>query len=401
MQEPSKQPKRVRVAGVPNLYIRPKDGRFEHGFTGLDGRWHVVTLRGARNLTEAKKMQRLLAVKVDRGEAVAPSRATFGENNGDYERMLSSLVANGERAERTLEQHRQVYRCHLGPRLGRLAIQRVEPRHVVGVLTEMRETALSPWTLVGVWKVLSNLFNHALARGLISESPLKRVAKADRPIGKTRKQTQALSADECAALLKHASAGWHGLIATAIFTGLRVSELLGLRWRDVNFSEAVIHVRHQLSRARTNQPPGLKELKTGAGLRDVYLLPELESLLRRRKLASAHSQDEDFVFGTREGRPLSQRNAARALAKASERSGVKASMHDLRHTAISRLIAAGLDVVEVQRQAGHARPSVTLDTYSHEFERAKRSEDIRAKIAATGIGELLEGKVPGSGAAQI
>jgi integrase len=265
----------------------------------------------------------------------------------------------------------------------------------------MREAALSPWTLLGAWKVLSNLFSHALARGLISESPLKRVAKAERPIGKTRKQTRALSDEDCAALLRHASVGWHALIATAIFTGLRVSELLGLRWRDVNFSEAVIHVRHQLSRARTDQPSRLKELKTGAGLRDVYLLPELESLLRRHKLASAHSRDDDFVFATREGRPLSQRNAARALAKASERSGVRASMHDLRHTAISRLIAAGLDVVEVQRQAGHARPSVTLDTYSHEFERAKRSEDIRAKIAATGVGELLEGSVPASGAAQI
>jgi integrase len=56
--------------------------------------------------------------------------------------------------------------------------------------------------------------------------------------------------------------------------------------------------------------------------------------------------------------------------------------HDLRHTAISRLIASGLDVVEVQRQAGHSRPSVTLDIYSHEFQKAKRSEDIRSKIAA-------------------
>ena len=43
MQELSKQPKRVRVPGAPNLYVRPKDGRFEHGFTGPDGRWHIVT----------------------------------------------------------------------------------------------------------------------------------------------------------------------------------------------------------------------------------------------------------------------------------------------------------------------------------------------------------------------
>ena len=60
----------------------------------------------------------------------------------------------------------------------------------------------------------------------------------------------------------------------------------------------------------------------------------------------------------------------------------KLRVHDLRHTAVSRLIASGLDVVEVQRQAGHSKPSTTLDLYSHEFQRAKRSEDIRSKIAA-------------------
>jgi integrase len=61
----------------------------------------------------------------------------------------------------------------------------------------------------------------------------------------------------------------------------------------------------------------------------------------------------------------------------------------LRHTAISRLIAAGLDVVQVQRQAGHSRPSVTLDIYSHEFERSKRSEDVKARIAASGVNVAL------------
>jgi integrase len=69
--------------------------------------------------------------------------------------------------------------------------------------------------------------------------------------------------------------------------------------------------------------------------------------------------------------------------------GEPVGWHDLRHTAISRLIAAGLDVVEVQRQAGHAGPSITLDTYSHEFQRAKRSQDVRDKIGAMGIDAVL------------
>ena len=237
--------------------------------------------------------------------------------------MLASLVANGERAERTLEQHRQVYRCHLEPTLARISMQKVEARHIAGVLTGMREAGLSPWTLHGVWKALSNLFNHALARGLISQNPLKRVAKAERPTGKTRKQVRALSDEDCSRLIENAAPGWRTLIALLLFTGLRISEALALRWQDVNFEEAVIHVRHQLSRAKANEPASLKRLKTRAGEREVYLLPELANVLRRDKLASTNSQPEDFVFCTQQGHPHSQRNAARAIGKAAERAACR------------------------------------------------------------------------------
>jgi len=113
--------------------------------------------------------------------------------------------------------------------------------------------------------------------------------------------------------------------------------------------------------------------------------------------AQTRPRSDSYVFATRDGNPLSQRNAGRALTNTAKSAdlnpdGAQAlSWHHLRHTAISRLIAAGLDVVQVQRQAGHAKPSITLDVYSHEFERAKRSDDVRAKIAATGIGAALSG----------
>jgi integrase len=117
----------------------------------------------------------------------------------------------------------------------------------------------------------------------------------------------------------------------------------------------------------------------------------LSKLLVAYKLASSNSQPTDFVFGTLDGKPRSQRNAQRALTKAADKAKLDSeetpplSWHDLRHTHISRLIAQGLDVVTVQRQAGHARPSITLDLYAHEFERAGRSEDTPARIADAGL----------------
>jgi integrase len=144
-------------------------------------------------------------------------------------------------------------------------------------------------------------------------------------------------------------------------------------------------------------------LKTGAGERDVYLIPgEVFALLkahRIERLALGHAGPDDYLFGTRDGHPLTQRNACRAISSAGDAAklnpskdeeGESVSWHDLRHTFGSRLIALGFDVVVVQRQMGHAKPSITLDIYAHEFEKAQRSDDLRARIEAAGIGAALE-----------
>lgn len=391
---PVPTPKRVKIEGVPNLWQNCRTGRYEdiRVYPG-SGKQRLVTLN-ARTLTEAKREQRALAVQVDRGEVVEPSRVTFAEAWQDFERTFESLVSTGEKSERTLELYRQRWRTHLEPRLGRLPVQKIGAQHIAALFADLRKSGLSPWTLQGVWTLLGSIFTHAQTRALVTESPLKRIAKSERPRGKSKKRPRALTDDECRALIDNTTGVWRALIATAVFSGCRLSELLAIRWQDVDFDTETLRVRFQLTIAKKDKPARLAPLKTGAGERDVYLLPEVVTLLRKHKLASSHSRDDSYAFCTRAGGPLTQRNAGRAISNAAERAGIEATMHDLRHTAISRLIAAGLDVVQVQRQAGHARPSVTLDIYSHEFERAKRSEDVRAKIAATGIGAVLEGRQP-------
>jgi integrase len=94
-------------------------------------------------------------------------------------------------------------------------------------------------------------------------------------------------------------------------------------------------------------------LKTNAGKRDVVLMPELAALLRRHELASAHSTPDAFVFGSALGRPLHHRNVQRrGMDKAVEEAKLDKgkrdpTMHDLRHSFASLLIAQGLDVVFV------------------------------------------------------
>jgi integrase len=178
------------------------------------------------------------------------------------------------------------------------------------------------------------------------------------------------------------------VLAAAAWSGMRQSELLALRWCDVDFEAGFLRVSKQLSRSGEYVPP-----KTSQAMRDVVLTSRLGRLLREHRLASAFSGDDDPVFASATGRPLSHRNVqSRGFDKAAERAGINpkrkrgerkrrpdearrpASFHDLRHTFASHLIAAGEDVVQVSRQLGHADPSITLRVYAHEFAKARHAE---------------------------
>ena len=129
------------------------------------------------------------------------------------------------------------------------------------------------------------------------------------------------------------------------------------------------------------------------------LLCDLAGLLQRhlKAIEAGHSlpRPEDFVFTTATGAPMNYRNVStRGLDKAADAArldppGVpKLTFHDLRHTYGSHLAQSGLDPVGVQRQMGHARPSITMDLYVHEFETARRREQVSDRLTAA-LGGLI------------
>src|SRR5439155_8244120 len=123
--------------------------------------------------------------------------------------------------------------------------------------------------------------------------------------------------------------------------------------------------------------------------RDIPLFPQLAAVLRRHKLATPFTAEADYVFATSLGTPLGYRNLERrGLTQAANKAGLQQDgrpplrVHDLRHTFASHLIVdLHLDVAQVSRILGHARPSITLDTYTHLFDRAAHANDIRQRMA--------------------
>src|SRR5919201_4582759 len=258
-------------------------------------------------------------------------------------------------------------------------------------LLEVQTTSLTR----GVISIASAVFRYAVKQGLAADNPVAALDD-EKPRAKNQTKARILDVDEIARLLEHAPKTYRALLATAVFSGMRQSEILGLRWCDVDFAIGGLHIHNQLSRASREQPARLVPLKTDAAERTIDLSGLLARVLREHKLAAPaeHSGDEDFVFCTAIGTPLYYRNvSSRALDKAADGAALnpdgkpRLSFHDLRHTAITHLIRSGADVAQVQRFAGHAKPFITLDLYVGEFERRQKT-DAGQRLAAVYDGVL-------------
>jgi len=162
---------------------------------------------------------------------------------------------------------------------------------------------------------------------------------------------------------------WEALLATALATGMRQGELLGLKWGDVDLMSGAIHVQRQLQRDGTFAEP-----KTAKARRMIDLPASSVMIIKEhrrtqneeRLLIGAEWSANDLVFCTHAGKPLSPRNVLRAFKLTLRRAGLPDVLfHALRHTAATLLLLQGIHPKVVQERLGHATISMTLDTYSH------------------------------------
>jgi len=197
--------------------------------------------------------------------------------------------------------------------------------------------------------------------------------------------------DEIKAIIHAAKGRWRPFLLTAIFTGLRASELRGLRWQDVDLKAGELHVRQRADRRGIIGPP-----KSAAGERTVPLPPTIVNTLREWKLACPKGE-LDLVFPNGKGKVEFHVNCIqRGLLPTIAAAGVVTKtgapkytgLHALRHFyaswCINRKANGGLELPpkEVQDRMGHSSITVTMDVYGHLFPRGDDSAELAAAEAA-------------------
>jgi integrase len=297
-----------------------------------------------------------------------PPIPTLGEYAATWLAGISGLVRPN-----TFEAYTYRLEQHVIPHLGGRRLDEIAVDDILGLIGVLREKGLAGGSIRSMLTPLSRLFSHAARRDVIAANPISKLDRTERP-GTWMREQRVLNSEEIGRLLEAAPRQYRTLLATAVFSGLRQSELLGLRWRDIDFPGQLIHVRRALDRSGRDVPP-----KTRHSVRDVVLMTGLAEALRAHRERSRFRGPEDYVFASQVGTPLQRRNVWRqALEPAYSKAGIeRLRWHDLRHTFASLLIGGGANVVFVSRQLGHGSSDVTLRVYAHLFDHAEQAQRTR------------------------
>jgi integrase len=345
-------------------------------------RWKTV----GDNLTEAEAVRDELRSHKRKGGRVAPTNRRFTHIAADWLNEQERRVR-----PRTYEDY-QLRLERVNPYIGQVRISEMEDRHIVGLIKKLTEANYSPATIKNTLGPVSRVFKYAVRRGYISYNPFDLLDSDERPNGDSDREQRILDRDEIGKLLAKSPDRYRPLLATAVFTGLRLMEVLGLRWEDIDLDEGFVRVHWQLSRRRGE---GIVRPKTKQAIRNVVLMPALGKMLREHRLASPYSEDLDYVFTTGTGEPFGWSNVTRrGLHKAVKNARLKdprPRFHDLRHTYASLLIAQGANVEFVRSQLGHKDATVTLRVYAHLFGAQEHADKTR-QLLEEGFGATLSGK---------
>jgi len=359
------------------------EGRWRARYVDADGKRRAVfsSTPGRAGAREAAA-KRDEALRMTSLGMVNDPGLTVGEL---LERWLTDVAALKLRPS-SLERYRGIVRGQLTPALGRVPLQSLTPQHIARAYAELaapREVTVSHArarrTMNRTRSAASLRYAHAILHGALQQAVGWRLIERNPAVGaalprRSRPEMRPLTPDEARRLLDAArDHSLEALFVLALTTGMRQGELLGLRWRDVDWTTRRVAVHHTLVRLHGRW--WLGEPKTAKSERSIDLTDPTIDVLRshrarqaERMLALGHAlTDDDLIFCDASGEPLWGRHVTTLSLKGLLRDAglPPIRFHDLRHTFATLQLTAGTNPKIVSEVLGHKEVAITLDRYSH------------------------------------
>ena len=363
--------------GGGTIRQRP-DGRWEARYTvGRDPGTGKQIQRSVYGSTQKEVRQKLaqITASIDNGTYKEPCKMTLGQWLDIWQRDYLGGVKPA-----TVTVYTGNIKNHIKPALGAVRLDQLHPHAVQGFVNSLE---LSPASVRLAYKVLHMALEKAVELDYIPRNP---AARCELP-RLDQKEIHPLDDQQVAALLATAKGGsLEYLITVALFTGLRLSELLGLTWDAVDFQRGTIHVNKQLARME-HRAAGLFISPKSGRARTITAAPSAMAALKHQQARQAEMQlrvgpmwanPYGLVFTSALGGPLEHWNAENGFKRIATAAGLEGvRFHDTRHTYAVNAIRAGDDIKTIQGNLGHATAAFTLDRYGHFTERMAQDSAAR------------------------
>lgn len=381
-----------------NEYQR-SDGRYEYKYF-INGKrksiysWKLVPTdkvpAGKKEVLSLREKEKDLEQNIQDGIDIANGKMTLNQLFACYMDTKTDLRENTRLNYRTLWENGVRH-----SRLGNMPINQIRQLDVKTFYAELAKGGSSTNTVNLYHNLISPAFELAVDSDIIRKNPAKDARKG---ISGKKTEKEALSAEEQKKLLDFVKESntynvYHPMLSLAFATGLRVGELTGLTWNDIDKSRKVISINHQLQYLNMDSETRfyISPLKSYAGKREIPITSEIQNCLTAQKtmmLRTGRRSNTEidnysgFIFITKNGTPFAT-NAVNAFLKNivdkyNLEEKLKAleqerepelmphiSAHTLRHTACTRLAEKGMDIKVLQYLMGHSDINVTMNVYNH------------------------------------
>lgn len=359
------------------------------------------TFRGTKREAERYWAKRQAEIDAAGAGFVKPVKDTLGEYLDGWLRDYGAQHLKPT----TRDSYAITLRVHVIPTLGAVPLGDLTAAQVSAWQAEMaRRTTpkgktIAPRTVAYARAILRSALHEAVRLGLIPSNPVDKV----RPPRQEKHEAQAFTLAQLTALAKATENDRMRTIFDFTWrTGLRLGEVLGLRWEDVDLNDGTMTVRRNLVRAAgqtiTEKPKAraiVQTPKTERGTRTFALPPSAAAILKTHKVAQLAErvkagerwQDQDLVFPNGLGKPLNKRDVQTAFSDARKAAELPEGLtfHSLRHTFATIGKQAGVDLLEISKAMGHHSPAFTAATYQHVTTESQKEAAARFEAFTKGV----------------